>query len=143
MLKFLVPVDGSAASARSIDQLIASIGWYQDKPEIHLLNVQSALQVGGRVSSFIGQDQIAQYHQEEGLAALAPARQKLDAAGITYHYHIGVGEVVEVVMRYVKDKSCDQIVMGTRGMSGVSSIMLGSVANKVIHAATVPVLLLR
>src|SRR5262245_10383925 len=143
MLKFLVPVDGSAASGRAIEQLLAVIGWYREKPELHLLNVQSALQVGGRVTAFIGQEQIAQYHQDEGLAALAPARQKLDTAGIPYHYHIGVGEVAEVIMRYVKDKGCDQIVMGTRGMSGVSSIMLGSVANKVIHAANVPVLLLR
>jgi len=143
MLKFLVPVDGSAASGRAIEQLIASIGWYRERPEVHLLNVQAPLPVGGRVSSYIGQDQIAQYHQDEGLAALAPARQKLDAAGIAHHYHIGVGEVADVVMQYVKDKGCDQIVMGTRGMSGISSIVLGSVANKVIHAATVPVLLLR
>ena len=51
--------------------------------------------------------------------------------------------MAEVIVRYVKDKRCDQIVMGTRGMSGVSSIVLGSVANKVIHVASVPVLLLR
>ncbi len=143
MLKFLVPVDGSAASGRAIDQLVAMIGWYREKPEVHLLNVQGALRLGGRVTSVIGQDQIVQYQQEEGLAALAPARQKLDAAGIAYQHHIGVGEVTDVIARYVKDKGCDQIVMGTRGMSGVSSIVLGSVANKVIHTATVPVLLLR
>lgn len=143
MLKFLVPVDGSAASGRAIDQLIAMIAWYREKPEIHLLNVQAPLPLGGRVTSVIGHDQIAHYHQEEGLAALAPARQKLEAAGIPYQHHIGVGEVAEVIVRYVRDKGCEQIVMGTRGMSGVSSIVLGSVANKVIHAATVPVLLLR
>lgn len=143
MLKFLVPVDGSAASGRAIDQLISSLGWYREKPEIHLLNVQAALPLKGRVTSVIGRDQIAQYYQDEGLAALAPTRLKLDAAGLAYQHHIGVGEVTDVIMRYVKDKGCDQIVMGTRGMSGVSSIVLGSVANKVIHAATVPVLLLR
>ena len=143
MLKFLVPVDGSAASGRAIEQLVALLPSYKENPEIHLLNVQAALPIGGRVTSFIGQDQIAQYHQEEGLAALAPARQKLDAAGVAYQHHIGVGEVTEVITRYVKDKGCDQIVMGTRGMSGVSSIVLGSVANKVIHASSVPVLLLK
>jgi nucleotide-binding universal stress UspA family protein len=143
MLKFLVPVDGSAASGRAIEQLITTLAWYRETPEVHLLNVQAPLPAGGRISSFIGHEQIAQYHQDEGVAALAPARQKLDAAGISYHYHIGVGEVVDVIMQYVKDKRCDQIVMGTRGMSGVSSIVLGSVANKVLHAASVPVLLLR
>ena len=143
MLKFLVPVDGSDASSRAIDQLVKIAGWYADKPEIHLLNVQPALPLGGRVGSFVGQDQIAQYKQEEGLAALASARQKLDAAGIPHHYHIGVGETAEIIARYATQTGCDQIVMGTRGMGSMSNLVLGSVANKVIHLSPVPVLLLR
>jgi len=33
--------------------------------------------------------------------------------------------------------------MGTRGMGSMSNLVLGSVANKVIHLSPVPVLLLR
>ncbi|HZM44634.1 MAG TPA: universal stress protein [Burkholderiales bacterium] len=143
MLKFLVPVDGSPASTRAIEHLIAIAGWYRETPEIHLLNVQSSLPLGGRVGSFIGQDQIAQYHQEEGLAALKPSRDKLDAAGVPYHYHIGVGDAAETIGKYVTETGCDQIVMGTRGMGSMSNLVLGSVANKVLHLSPVPVLLLR
>jgi nucleotide-binding universal stress UspA family protein len=34
-------------------------------------------------------------------------------------------------------------VMGTRGMGGVSSLVLGSVATKTIHLSTVPILLIK
>lgn len=143
MLKFLVPVDGSAPSARAVDQLISTLEWYRQKPEIHLLNVQPSLPLGGRVGSFIGHDQIAQYHKEEGEAALQPVRQKLDAAGIPYHYHIGVGETAEIIVRYATEQRCDQIAIGTRGLGSVSNLVLGSVAARVLHLSTVPVLLFR
>lgn len=143
MLKFLVPVDGSESSNRAVDFLVKKLGWFKNSVEIHLLNVQHLIPYGDRVSSVVGHEKIAQFHQEEGKTALAGAMRKLDAAGIPYHYHIGVGHEAEVICHYVKEKACDQIVMATRGMGAVSNLLLGSVAMKVIHMSTVPVLLVR
>ena len=143
MLKFLVPVDGSESSNRAVDFLARKIGWFKDEVEIHLLNVQQLIPYGDRVSSVVGHDRIAQFHQEEGMAALKPAMQKLDAARIKYHYHVGVGDEADIVCKYAKEKGCDQIVMGTRGMGAVSNLLMGSVATKVVHMAAVPVLLVR
>jgi nucleotide-binding universal stress UspA family protein len=39
--------------------------------------------------------------------------------------------------------NADLIVMGTRGMTEWKSLVLGGVANKVLHHATCPVLLVR
>ena len=143
MLKLLVPVDGSESSSRAVDHLIKKLGWFKDGAEIHLLNVQHPIPYGSRVGSVIGHDKIAQYHQEEGLAALKNAMKKLDAAKFKYHYHIGVGEAAEVICQYAKDKGCDQIFMGTRGLGSVSGLVLGSVATKVIHLSPVPVVLVK
>lgn len=143
MLKLLVPVDGSDSSGRAVDHLIKKLGWFKDGAEIHLLNVQPPVPYGNRVSSVIGHDQLAQYHQEEGQAALKTARQKLDAAKVKFHYHIGVGDAAEVIAQYAKEKRCDQILMGTRGLGSVSNLVLGSVATKVIHLTSVPVLLVK
>ena len=143
MLKFLVPVDGSDSSNRAVDFLVKKIGWFKDGVEIHLLNVQHLIPYGDRVSSVVGHDRIAQFHQEEGMAALKPARKKLDAARIKYHHHIGVGDETDIVCKYAKEKGCDQIVMGTRGLGAVSNLLMGSVATKVLHMAAVPVLLVR
>ena len=143
MLKFLVPVDGSESSNRAVEFLVRKLDWFKDGVEIHLLNVQHLIPYGDRVSSVVGRDRIAQFHHEEGMAALKPAMHKLDAARIKYHHHIGVGDEADIVCKYAKEKGCDQIVMGTRGMGAISNLVLGSVATKVLHLTTVPVLLVR
>jgi nucleotide-binding universal stress UspA family protein len=143
MLKVLVPVDGSDSSGRAVDHLIRNLNWFKDGVEIHLLNVQHPIPYGSRVSSVIGHDKLAQFHQEEGMAALKSVMQKLDAAKVKYHYHIGVGSEADVICQYAKEKGCDQIVMGTRGLGSVSNLVLGSVATKVIHLSPVPVLLVK
>ena len=143
MLKLLVPVDGSEHSSRTIDRLLKDMDWYKDGVEIHLLNVQRPMPYGSRVSSVIGHDKINQYHHDEGMAMLKAAMQKLDAAKVKYHFHIGVGDEAETIVKYAKEKGCDQIFMGTRGMGSVSNLLLGSVATKVIHLAEVPVVLVK
>ncbi len=142
-MKILVPVDGSKCSNRAVDHLIKKLGWFKGGAEIHLLNVQHQIPYGRRVTSVVGHDRIAKYHQEEGLAALKSARRRLDAAKVNYQYHIGVGDEAEVICQYARDKGVDQIFMGTRGLGRVSTLMLGSVATKVIHLCPVPVLLVK
>lgn len=74
---------------------------------------------------------------------MAAARKLLDAAGVKYQHRIGVGDAAETIAAYAKEKGCDQIVMGTRGMGSVSNLLLGSVATQVIHLSPVPVLLVK
>jgi nucleotide-binding universal stress UspA family protein len=143
MLKFLIPVDGSEPCAQAVKQLVRYLGWIKEEVEIHLLNVQQPIPYGRRVSSVVGRAQIAQYQQENGLAALKAARKLLDDAKVRHHYHIGVGEPAEVITQYTREKGCDQIIMGTRGMGSVSSLVLGSVATKLIQLSPVPVLLMK
>ena len=142
-MKLLVPVDGSKSSNRAVDHLLKKLGWFKGGVEVHLLNVQHPIPYGRRVSSAVGHDRVAKYHQEEGLAALKAARRKLDAAKVNYAYHIGVGDEAEVISQYAKEQGVDQIFMGTRGLGEISTLVLGSVATKVIHLSPVPVLLVK
>ena len=77
------------------------------------------------------------------MKALATSMKKLDAAGVAYVHHIAVGEAAEVIVQFAEEKHCDEILMGTRGLGGAVSLLLGSVATKVIHLAKVPVLLVK
>jgi nucleotide-binding universal stress UspA family protein len=143
MKKVLVPIDGSATSLRALDILMQKRTLYRDpgELEIHLLNVQHP--VSGDVDTFVDHDQIKQYHREQSLEALQPARDLLDQAGIPYIFHIGVGDPGEVIAHYAKEKGCDQIIMGTRGRGELAGLLLGSVTWKVIHLAEVPILLVK
>ena len=53
---------------------------------------------------------------------------------------VKVGHPVEQVLKYVKDNEIDLIVVGTQGHTGLSRLLLGSVAEKIVRLATGPVL---
>ena len=141
MLRLLLPIDGSETSNQAVDYALRMIDLYKDKPEIHLLNAQPPF--SGGVTMFIRRDQIKQFHQDEGLEALAAARSRLDAQNVPYSYHIAIGDPGEAITKYAKENRCDQICMGTRGLGHVTGMLLGSVATKVIHLADVPILLVK
>lgn len=139
MLRVLIPVDGSENAERAVKFVIRKAPLYKEPLETHLLNVQHPFP--GTIRGVRHQAQ--EFHHEEGLKALASARKLLDDAGVKYAYHIGVGDVAEVVAHYVKDKRIEQLVMGTRGLGSASSLLLGSVTAKVIQLIDIPVLLVK
>ncbi|MES2946983.1 MAG: universal stress protein [Pseudomonadota bacterium] len=141
MLRILVAIDGSETALRAIGYVIKQCSGNKTALEIHLINVQYP--VHGGVSAFVDSAQIKEYHREEGEKALVPARALLDTADVPYHSHLFVGEPAETITRYASESACDQIVIGTRGLGAVSSLLLGSVATKVIHLADIPVLLIK
>lgn len=141
MLRLLVAVDGSETSDKMVDHLLLRFGCYKEPVEMHLLNVQFPLH--GDVTSFVGTEQVQRFHHDEGIKALSAARAKLDAAGVRYVFHIGVGDPAQVIVHYAKDRQCDQIVMGSRGLGSVSSLVLGSVTMKVMHLTELPVLIVK
>lgn len=141
MFRILVAVDGSESSDRAVSHLLKKLAWYKDAVEVHLLNVQPALPAS--VARFVPSDQLHDYHREHAVGQLASARALLDGAKVPYVLHIGVGDPAHVITGYAKDKSIDQIVMGTRGLGNVAGMVLGSVTTKVLSLAEVPVLLVK
>jgi nucleotide-binding universal stress UspA family protein len=68
---------------------------------------------------------------------------KPDQANVTFvHKHL-VGRAPEDILRAARDEHVDLIVMGTHGRSGLSRLLMGSVAEAVLRHATCPVLTLR
>jgi nucleotide-binding universal stress UspA family protein len=50
------------------------------------------------------------------------------------------GSPSKEIVSYADENDCDVIVMGTHGRSGVDRLLLGSVAERVVRSASVPVL---
>jgi nucleotide-binding universal stress UspA family protein len=141
-MKLLIAVDGSDNALRAVQHVIASRERLREVPQVLLLNVQWNI-AAGNVKLFISQDTINDYYREQGLAALAAARTQLDAAGMAYNYHISIGTPAEAIVQYAAEQKVDQIVIGARGQGSLSSLLLGSVVDKVLHLAKMPVLVVR
>jgi nucleotide-binding universal stress UspA family protein len=141
-MKILIPVDGSVAANRAVAHVIAGLSGLKEAPQVFLLNVQWKL-ASGNVKLFINQDTINDYYREQGMAALAESRAKLDAAGMAYSYHISIGTPAEAIVQYAQEQVVDQIVMSAYGQNTLSEMLLGSVASKVANLAKMPVLLVK
>jgi len=136
----LVPVDGSENSDRAaqhaIDLVAAGLS-----AELHFLNVQPNL--GGAISSFVNRADIDAYRRDEGNKALASAVALAKKAAVAAKVHIGVGRQGEIVQDYAQKLGAGLVVMGTRGHTGLTGVLLGSVAQDVIAHAHVPVTLVK
>jgi nucleotide-binding universal stress UspA family protein len=93
------------------------------------------------MSLVISDEMIQRYYDEECGRILAPSRAVLDAAGAKYAVHRRIGPIAENIVEQAKQAQSDLICMGTRGMTPLANMVLGSVANRVLHLARIPVLL--
>jgi len=141
-MKVLLPVDGSDCALRAVDHLIAHGAWYREVPEIHLLHVHAPIPIG-RVQAHVGKETLHAYYLEESQAQVAAAQQKLDAAGLFHTTHIHVGQPAEVIARMAGELKPDMIVMGSHGRGGMVGLVMGSVAQRVMHLVQCPVLLVK
>ena len=144
MLKILLAVDGSETATRAAQKLVDSAGWFKEPLEVELVTVHLPLpQVGGFAGAVVSHDMVENYYSEEGGKALAPVRKLLDAAGVRYVPHILIGEIAQSIVGHAEKTGCKMIYMGTRGMTAMGNLVVGSVATKVLHLCGMPVVLVR
>jgi nucleotide-binding universal stress UspA family protein len=73
---------------------------------------------------------------------LAAAKTLLDAAAVPCTSEIASGYVGLTIVAYARERGCDGIVMGTRGV-GSTEQLLGSIARQVVQLADMPVTLVK
>src|ERR1700693_6157662 len=127
-MKILLAVDGSKHSLKTVKCLIEHADWYREGLAVELLNVHLPVPKIRGMSAVVSASQVRRYYDREGRAALSKARKLLDAAGIKYSAHILVGPVAESIVKQARLARCDLIMIGTRGMSAVANLLLGSSA---------------
>jgi len=61
----------------------------------------------------------------------------------TLHRVVRFGDPASEIIRYVEENPCDLLVMGSKGLTGLGKLMLGSVSNKVLHHVKNPVFIVK
>jgi len=69
--------------------------------------------------------------------------KKLEDKGIPTKIKVMTGDPAEGIVSFAESGPCDIIVMASHGRSGVSRWAIGSVADKVFRASTIPVLMVK
>ena len=137
MIKILIAVDGSALSLDAVHHVLRLV---QDglRASVVLANVQEPASLYELVVSR-DPDLIAAASIEAGEHLMASARALLDEAGLDYVTEVGVGDPAHTLVDIAESTGCDMVVIGARGQGALSSALLGSVSQELVHASPVPV----
>lgn len=144
MHRVLIPIDGSETSLRAVRRF-ALLAPNLQQTEALLLNVQHPVAMSERIVN--GRPSEVQSLEaplrEAGIKLLAPVQAVLDKVGIPHAGHVGFGDPAPTIAEFASKHHCEQIIMGTHGLGAIASLVMGSVATKVLHLASVPVMLVK
>ena len=140
-MKILLSVDGSTHSDRAVRHVIALLQGCSAH-SVHLLNVQEPIDAP-EIRSHMRASEIEAMQETRGGDALASARALLDTAGIGYAPAVLIGPIAASIARHAAEQGCEQIVMGTRGLGTLGSMLMGSVATELLALTDLPVTLVK
>ncbi|MGC9130806.1 MAG: universal stress protein [Pyrobaculum sp.] len=125
--KILVAYDGSDHAKKAVEHAVALAKAFG--ASIHIITVatdpsQISLEKAGRIA---------------GEAAKAVQSQGLQVGEVA----VRSGTPADEILNYAEEKEVDLIVMGSRGLSALQRLVLGSVSQAVVSRARVPVLVVR
>jgi nucleotide-binding universal stress UspA family protein len=88
-------------------------------------------------------DEVMDEAERKFAPLLQEIKEKGIKSGLDVQSVILKGHPAESIVKYAYDHKADLIVMGTRGLGGFKSLIIGSVAQKVVSYAKVPVLIIK
>jgi len=140
-MRIVLAADGSPYTKKALAFLMTHESLAGPEDEVIVVNVQS--QLPPRVRSAVGADVVKGYQAEEAEKVLAPIRKFLDKHDIKFRVEWSVGQADEVILKTVKKAKAHMIVMGTHGHGLLGRAVMGSVAQRVVTDADIPVMLVK
>lgn len=140
-MKILVPVDGSEPALEAVRHVLSLLG-NGLKASLLLATVQEPVYLYERVLA-PDADVLERVTGAVGRQALAAAEALCTAAGVAYAHEIVSGDAARALLDLAGTSGCDAIVMGARGLGAVKGALLGSVSQRVLQEANVPVTVVR
>ena len=139
----LVPVDGSPTSMLAVLKAIGLAKAFGSAvTALYVIDPYPFTGVGADFA--YGQAQYQSAATAEANAALEAVRDAMKEAQVDVQTLIGEGHSVhEGVMQAVEKTGADLVVMGSHGRRGLERLMLGSVAQRVLTAVRIPVMVVR
>ena len=126
---WLVAVDSSDNALRAVAHAAGQVA-AMNACALHLVHIQPWL------AKEAAEAELA----HRALGATARARDLLDAKGLSWRLHVALGEPAERIIHRAVRISASGIVIGSRGLSVIESLLFGSVAYKVMHLSPLPVM---
>lgn len=138
----LVAIDGSEAALRALDFAVTQAK-LAPEAELHVLTVQPPPSTNTAWEIYVSAEKIREIATARAREILDAAAARLKKSGCRYQLEKLDGDPPETIARRAGEFGCESIMMGTRGAGQISVLVMGSVAQRVVHYATVPVTLVK
>lgn len=132
----LIPTDGSDGTRRAIEHGIAIAEQFD--ATVHALTVLAEGPYGA-----LEREDVRSEAEQRARRALEQIEQEADRADVAAESEIRTGDPYEEILDYATDEDVDMIVMGTAGRTGLDRVLVGSVTERVVRNAPVPVVTVR
>ena len=143
--RILVPVDGSATSRRGLREGIRFAK--AQRAALVILNVVDAMPILATMEGGAALDPgLFESLRAGGRKVLDRAVAEAKRGGIRAKAVLAenaAGRVADVIVRQARKQRADLIVIGTHGRTGLTRLVIGSVAERVVRIAPCPVLVVK
>ena len=140
-MNILLPVDGSAVSLEAV-RFVIRLARSGLQMRVVLANVQEPATLYELVVAHDPQV-VEEVSAAAGAHTLQAAETLLKEANIPCQCEVASGDPAHTIIDILERFECDLVVMGASGTSTLRSALLGSVSNEVLHAAGVPVMIVK
>ncbi len=130
----LVPTDGSDEAQRAAERGVEVAAALE--ASIHAFSVVES-------PGALKRDQLRVDAEREAEEAVERVVSEAERAGLDVTSTVKSGVPHESIVEYATTADVDMIVMGTHGRTGLDHVVIGSIAERVVRTATIPVLTVR
>jgi nucleotide-binding universal stress UspA family protein len=130
----LLPTDGSDAAAAAVPHAIELADRYGAR--LHVLYVADTTEY----STVTFEDAVVDPLTEQGQGVVDDVVEKAEDRMLRAVGVVMEGGAYETILQYVDEEDIDVVVMGTHGRRGLDRALLGSVTERIVRTADVPVL---
>jgi nucleotide-binding universal stress UspA family protein len=136
--KVLIPVDGSDSSRNAAKYAAHLVN--ARSPKLYLLHVWEPVNmtIGGEMA-----EKLRKNAEAKAMAVLEEYKKLLEPCGLEVELIARSGRPDYVILNVQDELECDLIVIGSRGLSVLENVIMGSVVTRVLEGASCPVLVTR
>ncbi|MFK4302928.1 nucleotide-binding universal stress UspA family protein [Paenibacillus sp. RC254] len=138
--KIIVAIDKAEITNKLLDATVEIVR--NKQTQVTLVNVSQGYVSNGMTylpENFL--EEILNEMEKASLEQLQQAKSKLESAGINPETLHLKGDPAHEILNYARDSEQQLIIIGSRGLSGIKEMMLGSVSHKVSQLSSCPVLI--
>lgn len=134
-MAILVAYDGSEPAKAAVEYALEE---HSDR-EIVLLRVVDVASGATEAGFNLAQEKLRELRHEVREEISDEVLDQLEESGVEFETEVVFGDPAREIVDYATESEIEGIVIGSHGRKGVSRMFLGSVAEKVVRRAPIPV----